>query len=275
MKRILPTILIALLAGPAANAQGDADPAPPDQAAGQRDRPARGDRGDAPQGDQPARPERLDRPERGGPDERGERGPRGDRGPGGFGERGDREWRLAPDELDEALELIERINPRLAASLRETQQESPERAIRRLAEEAPRTYELLRMRAEEPARFELHVQSMQVMRDTWPLVRELRQAQREEDQEKIDELTEQVRASMETLYDIRLKLRELEIQELRDQIEALEAQHEQDRERRADHIAQRLEEILRGHRGRHPDGQRGGRGEPDPERTRERRGPGD
>ena len=270
MKRFLAPMLVALLAASPALAQGDADPAPgpPDRGPGQRDAGPRdgGPRGDGPRSERGERPERPERPERGEPGERGERGPRGD-----F-ERGERPWQLSPDELGDAIELIERINPRLAESLRETQEESPERAVRRIAEEAPRTYELLRMRAEEPDRFALHMQSMRVMQATWPLVRQLRQAQRDEDQPKIDELTEQMRASMETLYDIRLKLRELEIQELRDQLEALEARHAQDRDRRSEHIASRLDDILNGNMGR----RRGDRGEgPDDRRgeaPNERRG---
>ncbi|XAL98192.1 hypothetical protein OT109_11345 [Phycisphaeraceae bacterium D3-23] len=251
MKR-LPTILMltALLAGPAAIAQPDhgdrADP--PRQGDAPPDGDRRGDRGpgDGPRGD------RGDR----GPDDQADRG---DRGRGERGDRGGRRWRLTEDQLDHAIEIIDRVKPELAEELRTTRADNPELTIRKITEEFPRVHELIEMHADDPARFELHVQSIQVMRDSVPLIRALREAQREDDQAAIADLTQQIREKVEAMFDIRMAIRRLEIQELRDRLSELEEQLVQAEEEKQQHIDERTASLV----DRDPRGGRGpGRGGP-------------
>lgn len=253
MKRLLPLFMMALLAAPGVSAQDRPSPdAPPPGQAG----PGNADDGS------PER--RRGRPGEADGEQRGERPDRGGRGEWDRGRDGSR-WRLSPEQLDEAIAIVEQVNPELAESLREARRDSVEAAIRQIAEEFPNIYELMRMHDEEPERFALHVQSLQVMRESGPIFRQLRQAQEDEDHEQIDALTEQLRTSIATMFDIRMQLRQLEIEELRQRITELEEQLADDGARRDEAIAERLEMILTGRFGRG-----GPRGEG---RGGERRGP--
>lgn len=251
MKQLLTLLLLtALLIGPAAIAQPQRDP--------NADPPRRGE---VPRGDRPN--DQADRGER-GPEDRADRG---DRERGERGERGgrDRRWRLTEDQLDSALAIIDRLNPELAASLRETRDESPEHAVRRIAEEYPRVYELLEMQQDDPERYELHMQSIQVMRASVPLIRQLRQAQQGGDQDAIDTLTAQVREQVEAMFDIRMAIRRLEVQDLRDRIAELEEQIAEAEEQRDQHIDERTGQVVNGDP-RDGRGPRGRGGPPDGER---------
>ncbi len=254
MKRLLPLLMIALLAAPGVSAQDRPTPdAPPPPGEARPGGPGQAD------GSPPER--RRGRPGEGEAD-RGDRPDRGGRGDWDRGRDGSR-WRLTPEQLDEAIAIVEQVNPELAESLRAARRDSVEAAIRQIAEEFPNIYELMRMREEEPERFDLHVQSLQVMRASGPLFRQLRQAQQDGDEAQIAELSEQLRESIATMFDIRMQLRQLEIEDLRRRITELEEKLEEDSARRDDAIAERLEMILEGRFGRGPREGRGG----------ERRGP--
>ncbi|MFI4859405.1 MAG: hypothetical protein ACIAXF_01860 [Phycisphaerales bacterium JB063] len=262
MKRLSTLLLLtALLASPAALAQPDR---------GNRPDPPR--QGEAPpDGDRP-RGERGDRGDR-GPDDRADRD---DRGRGERGDRGGRRWRLTEDQLDHAIEIIDRIKPELAQELRTTRDDDPALTIRKITEEFPRVHELLVMHADDPARFELHIQSIQVMRDSVPLIRQLRQAQQDNDPEAIAEYTAKLREQVEAMFDIRMAIRRLEIQDLRDRIAELEEQLAQAEDEREQHIDERTADIIerdpfdgRGRgRGGPPDGDRPGPPEDGPPNDR-------
>ncbi|MEM9415197.1 MAG: hypothetical protein AAGA29_06955 [Planctomycetota bacterium] len=241
MKRC-PTLLLltlaALLASPTVLAQpepGDrADPRYQGDTTPDRDardaRPGRG-AGDGPRGDRHER----------GHDERADRG---QRGRGERGNRGGRRWRLTEDQLDHAIEIIDRIKPELAQELRATRDEDPAATIRRITEEFPRVHELIAMHADDPARFDLHVQSIQVMNDSVPLIRALRRAQREDDPQAVTELTAQIREKVEAMFDIRMAIRRLEIEDLRARIAELEEQLAQAQDEREQHIDERTQDIV-------------------------------
>ena len=189
----------------------------------------------------------------------------------GRDERGPRRGRetpprsLTPEQLDQAIQIIDQINPRLAQSLRETRRQNGQQdTIRRIAQEFPNIYQLLHMQAESPQRFELHVRSLEVMRETWPLVRRLRQAREEGDAAAAQDLETQVREKIEAMFDIRMALRRLALEDLRRRVADLEGQLAGDEARRDEVIAQRMERVLNGRPGP-------GRGEGD--RGDRRRGP--
>ncbi len=223
-----------------------------------------------------ARPERERESQR----ERGERGdrPEGDRQRPGDreGDRGD--WRskrepITVEQLDQAIATLREMHgdadPSWLQEIETLAKRDPEKAAKRLSN-LPRMLDMMHARKHKPEEFELHIKQSRLMRELFPKMRELRQAQKNEDQGKIDELKPQVRESIKQLFQVRLKFKELEIKEIREKLASAEkelADIEADSEALID---EKLQDILsgRGHRGPREDGERREREErrPKPDR---------
>ena len=100
-------------------------------------------------------------------------------------------------------------------------EEKPEEAAKRLSR-FPRLRELMAMRKDRPAEFELHATQSRLMREVFPLVREIREVQEQEDEAKITELKGKLRERIEQLFEVRLKLKEFEIKRIRKHLERAE-----------------------------------------------------
>lgn len=174
--------------------------------------------------------------------------PDGDRTP--TRERGERAERLAERLADRRAErdgprhdrhrrgepiTVEMIEPAIATlramhpdakidwldRLEQLAKDKPEEAARRLSR-YPRLRELIHAREHRPAEFELYRQQSTLMRQVFPLVRKVRQAAQEEDQATIDELRPQIRQRIESLFQIRMKLKEREIERIRQDLRQAE-----------------------------------------------------
>ena len=251
MKKLTTLLtLLALVLPLSALAQpGDGSHDRPD-----RDRPHQRERGD--RGDR-ERPERGDRP--------GERGQPGDRD----GDRPGRREPISVDQIEEALATIRAMHgdkaPPWMERIEKLVQEDPEAAAKAISR-FPRIREMMDARKHRPEEFKLQSRQGQLMREVFPMVRELKQAQRDEDQDKIDELRPQIRERIERLFQVRLELKELEIKRIREKLARAEgelAEIEADSEALID---QKMQEILsgKGPRGPREGGDRGDRdGRPD------------
>ena len=169
------------------------------------------------------------------PSQRPEARQRDDRNPPRDRQGRDR-WELTQEQMPQAIAIVERLKPELAEQLRQAAEESPRQAAALIRDQFPRLYELLRIQREDPDRFELHVQSIIVMRQMFSLMREYRQAKEQDNQEAVAQLRTQLRTHIEQMYDIRMRQHDLEIQQL-------EAQLAERRQRREDAMANREEHI--------------------------------
>lgn len=166
--------------------------------------------------------------------ERRQHSPNDRRGPRrGEDEHGpDRRPNLTAQDLEAALAILDEIQPELAQRFRAIAEEDADRAVRVLNERFPRVVEMLQMQRDNPDRFALHVRSMNIMRTMRPRMRTYREAAKAEDDQAIADARAAIRENIEALFDIRLELRLMEIQDLRDQIAELEAQLEDHRNQR-------------------------------------------
>ena len=216
-----------------------------------------------------------ERPDR----ERGEQRDRSDR-PGDRGRPGDREGDrdrsgnrepLSPEQIEEAIATIRAMHgdaefpwlQRIEAQL----EKNPEEAAKRLAR-FPRLRELMDARQNRPKEFALQSRQGQLMREVFPMVRELRQAQANEDQAKVDELKPQIRERIKELFEIRMAMKEYEIKRMRDKLAKAEDELAEIQADSESLIDEKMNDILagKGPRGPREDGDRpdrDGRSKPD------------
>jgi hypothetical protein len=227
-----------------------------------------------PNGDGPPR----DRPDR----DRSEQRDRGDRDrergrPGGERDRdGDRPGKREPlsvDQVEEALATLRAMHgdklPSWMERIEKQAKEDPEAAAKSLSR-FPRIREMMEAREHRPEEFALQAKQGQLMREVFPLVRELKQAQRDEDQDKINELKPQIRERIEKLFQVRLELKEIEIQRIREKLARAEKELSEIEADSDSLIDQKMEEILagKGPRGPREGGDRGEKGERDERRPK-------
>jgi hypothetical protein len=175
---------------------------------------------------------------------------------------------IPPEDLDVALDILAEFRADTAQELRELAKDNPEAAAARLARSFPRIHEFIQMKQREPERFDLHLRSMRVMRETWQLKKQIFEARRDGNAEAIDELSGKLREQVAEMFDIRLALRRLEVEELRAKLQEVEAELEDAEQNREAYIDEKLEEELDPSRDRHRRGdrERGRDGDDDRER---------
>ncbi|MGB1123703.1 MAG: hypothetical protein ACPG4Q_00735 [Phycisphaeraceae bacterium] len=181
---------------------------------GPRERPDR---------DRESQRERGDRPDR-----PGDRFRPGDREHPRDGERGERPGKREPlsvDQIEEALETVRAMHgdatPPWIKGIEKLVKEDPEAAAKALSR-FPRIRDMMHARKNKPEEFALHTKQSLLMRELLPMVRELKQAQKQDDQAKVDELKPKVREHITQLFQHRLKLKELEIKQIRAKLAAAE-----------------------------------------------------
>lgn len=207
--------------------------------------------GTPPERERPPLRERFERPES---RERRDSDRSGDRGSERSKERTDRSHfanrePIPVDQLDQAIATLRAMHPDAKLDwldhIEELAKEDPEEAARRLAR-YPRLRELMDARANRPAEFELNATQSRLMREVFPMVRQIRQAQTEQgDQAKLDELRGQLRERFEALFEVRLKLKELEIERIRKQLQQAEQELVEINGDRDKLIREKMEELLK------------------------------
>ncbi|MBX2851045.1 MAG: hypothetical protein KTR15_04780 [Phycisphaeraceae bacterium] len=220
---------------------------------------------DRPDRDRSQQRERGDRSDRSG-----ERGWSGDRD----GNRsGKKRQSLSVEQVQEALDTLRAMHgdaaPPWMERFEKQAKEDPEAAAKSLSR-FPRIREMMEARKHRPEEFALQSKQGQLMREVYPRVRELKQAQRDNDQAKIDELKPQIRERIEKLFQVRLQMKELEIKRIREKLAAAEQELTSIQADSDKLIDKKMEDILsgKGPRGHREGGDRGDRDErrPKPDR---------
>lgn len=171
-----------------------------------------------------------ERPERDRAEQR-DRGERGDRS-GDRGRPGDRDGRrsggreaIPIDQIDDAIATLRAMHPQAELPwldlIEKQAKEKPEEAAKRLSR-YPRLKEMMDARKHRPAEFELHAKQSRLMREVFPMVRNVRQAKQDEDEATVKDLRAQLRVKFEALFEVRLKLKEFEIERIREHLKRAE-----------------------------------------------------
>lgn len=207
-----------------------------------------------------------ERPDR----DRSEQRERGDR-PGDRGRPGDRDGdrqrygsrgSIEVEQVEEAIATVRAMHSDAELpwldSIEKLAKENPEEAAKRLSR-YPRLRDMMHARKHKPEEFELQSRQSQLMRELFPLVREVRQAKQAEDETKVKDLREQLRERFVALFEVRLKLKEIEIERIRKRLKDAEIELAEIKADSDKLIDDKLNELIeRGGKARGPreDGQR-------------------
>ncbi|MFK7790521.1 MAG: hypothetical protein AB8C95_13640 [Phycisphaeraceae bacterium] len=175
---------------------------------------------------------------------------------------------ISADQLEQAIATLRAMHPETKLPwlerIEKLAEENPEEAAKRLSR-YPRLRELMETREKRPAEFELNSQQSRLMREVFPLVRKIREAEKNEDQATVETLRPQLRKRIETLFEVRLKLKELEIERIRKQLQRAEQELSDIKADGTSLINDKMDELIE--RGGGPPGPRGEDGDR-PERSK-------
>lgn len=235
MNKLTPLLMLVALSLPTL---AMAQPEGPPRERGDRDRSQQRD-----PGDRPGRDRQADQPsDRKGPSRQS------------FGKRA----AITVEQLDQAVATLREMHPETKLPwldrIETLAKENPEEAARRLSR-FPRLRELMETREKRPAEFELNAQQSRLMREVFPLVRQAREAEKNQDQAAIDDIRTKLRERIESLFQVRLKLKELEIQRIREQLQRAEKDLADIKADGDKLIDEKMKEMM--HRGNGPRGPRG------------------
>lgn len=187
------------------------------------------------------------------------------------GERTSKRQPLSVDQIEEALATLRAMHgdklPTWMERIEKQAKEEPEKAAKSLSR-FPRIREMMEARKNRPEEFALQSRQGQLMREVFPMVREVRQAKANKDQQKIDELTPQIRERIEQLFQVRLELKEFEIKRMREKLAKAEQEMADIQADSESLIDEKMNEIMtgKGPRGPREEGERGDRS-PKPDRN--------
>lgn len=254
MNKLITILTLVVLALPVSTlAQPDDDRAP-------RERPSPRERGD-----REGRPGDRERPsDRFRPGDR-------DRDRDGDRQRSTQRATITVEQIPQAIATLRDMHsepyPEWIERIETKAEKDPEEAARKLSI-FPRLAQLMEMREERPEEFQLHAGQSKLMREIFKQVRQIREALRNGDQVKVDELKPQLREKMEAAFDFRLKIKQIEIEHERRKLADRERELAEIRSDRDALIDQKMEEMLTrsvGRRGPREGSDRPGRERPNRE----------
>ncbi|MFA7332207.1 MAG: hypothetical protein WC326_14150 [Candidatus Delongbacteria bacterium] len=145
------------------------------------------------------------------------------------------------EQRDEIVQFVRQHFPEKARLLEDLRKRNPaefQRRRQKLAEEVRRLMELER---ENPGLFKLQVEEMRLRDELNRLARDLRR-QREGSRER-QESAKQLRDSLERSFDLRQKIKQGELEDLRQRLGELESSLKRRTERRAQLIEERFQQL--------------------------------
>ena len=165
---------------------------------------------------------------------------KGPGGPGGPGfDRG-----LSPDDLDEAIALLERIKPELAERLAAAREENPRRVAHVIGKRFPRLRFLLHLKDRDPQMYELRVEDLRLTYESRHLAEEYQRLLREDEDNAAEDVRDELMELIESHFDVRQAIRERELARLEQRIEDLREQIEARADDRDELIEQRAAKLV-------------------------------
>jgi len=147
------------------------------------------------------------------------------------------------EQRDEVVQFIQENFPEKARMLKELRQRDPEEFRRRRQQLAEEVRHLRELRQENPDLFRLQMDEMRLRDETNRLVREARRA---EGGKARDEAVKRLREALDRSFDLRTRIKQGELEDLRRRLAELEASLKRRGERRAQMVEERQRELLEG-----------------------------
>ena len=150
---------------------------------------------------------------------------------------------IQEEEMPEALAVLHDYRPELVKRFQDWAERHPENARKMLSRSVPMMTRLIRMRRDDPAGYRLAIEDLRAYRFTVALSKLLKEAQKDKDQARIDDLTEKLRTLLTHHFEVRQKIREREIQKLQDRIDQLRTQMDRRVEKREQILNLRFKQL--------------------------------
>lgn len=201
---------------------------------------AEGRQDDAAAGDQPAQRERTraaaerDKAQADTDDEE-EESRRGSR----------RRPQLSPEQMDEAVAVLKAMRPELAERISLAMDENPERVHEMVLREYPRLRFMISLKQRDPRMFHLRAEDIRLAYETQQLAENIHKLREAGNVPRLEAAKDRLEQLLEEHYDVRHRLRQLEIARLEQRLEQLREELEQRAARRDALIRQRREELLK------------------------------
>lgn len=158
--------------------------------------------------------------------------------PHGPGMRGEPPLLLTPEQEAHLFTVLQEVNPELIEKIKTWQQVNPERSGRMLARMYERMQDVIQLKQADPAMYELKVQDLKLDARSRLMALAYRR-------EKTDETRKDLLNILTEQFDIRQKIRERELERMKEKIGQLESQLEERASNRQKYIDKQLEEITR------------------------------
>jgi len=154
---------------------------------------------------------------------------------------------LPPERVQEAIAALREMHgenqPEWMKDLEELAQQDPAEAARRLSR-FPNIIEVIDAHANRPEEFKLYIRQSTLMRQIFPLIKEYREAQREENAVKLEEIRPQIRECVRGLLENRVELKRMEIERIRLQLKEAEEDLAKIENSSEELIEQKVKEML-------------------------------
>jgi hypothetical protein len=159
--------------------------------------------------------------------------------------RDGRSWaeRFGPEQIDAALEVLDEVDPELAARVRQYREQEPEAVLMRLRPHLPGLMRLVYLKRSDPEHYALRLADTRLERQALDLSRQHHEAAQRGDATAGAELRETLRQVVAEHFDVRQQLREKIVADLRQRVEQMQQRIEERQAARPELIEQRLGEL--------------------------------
>ena len=151
---------------------------------------------------------------------------------------------MADQEVQAAREIVAQLYPELTERMDTIYEKDPEELRRILQRRFPRIRFLVHLKDKNPALYELRIQDIRLGRESSALAKQVKQAHLDDDKARYKTLYKELEDKLTQHFDVKQRLRQQEIEALRQRVEQLEDQLEQQDDDRKDIIEQRLGELV-------------------------------
>lgn len=150
---------------------------------------------------------------------------------------------LTEGQLDQALEVMRRIDPPMADRLEQLRDQDPKAAIRMLERRFPKVRDLIFLGKRDPQMLEFRIEQLRLARSIRRLISRYRQARSENQAEQAERIEADLVESLEQRFDQQQGMRRAQIHKLEQRVEGLRHKLEEQSENKPRIIQQQLERI--------------------------------
>lgn len=162
--------------------------------------------------------------------------------PGSEDRRGFDRRPLTDEQIEAAVDMVRRMHPKWAEEIERAMDEHPER-VKQMISRNPRLRYMLELRERHPELFELRVEDARLSREQYELAHNMRAAREAGEEAEADELQGRLVEVVTEHFDIRQRIRQIELKQLEARLEQLRHELEERTDSRDRLIDERVAQL--------------------------------